>query len=150
MDDYVVLGTGSRSVTRRHLVTMELTGCLTKAQSLGRRLVVRHGMCPDGADMLMHSWATTMRDRGWNVVPEPHPAQNHPTEDFGPWPGAGPRRNTHMVNLGADEALAFIDLCSSPRCRRVDPHGSHGATDCANKAHKAGITVKAYHLWLNS
>ncbi|MEU1863677.1 SLOG family protein [Streptomyces gardneri] len=44
-----------------------------------------HGHCPDGADSLADAWA-----RANGVTVEPHPAQRHPTQDFGPWPGAGP------------------------------------------------------------
>ncbi|MFB6934553.1 hypothetical protein [Streptomyces chartreusis] len=75
---------------------------------------------------------------------EQHPAQRHPTEDFGPWPGAGPRRNAHMVSLGADACLAFIGPCTSPRCRRPGPHPSHGASGCADLAEQAGIPTRRW------
>jgi hypothetical protein len=52
-----------------------------------------------------HIAAEFGRKAGWAV--EAHPAQNHPTEDFGPWPACGPRRNHFMISLGADLLVAF-------------------------------------------
>ena len=46
-----------------------------------------------------------------------------------------------MVTLGAGLCLAWIMPCVKPYCRRPDPHGSHGATHCADLAGKAGIPV---------
>lgn len=61
------------------------------------------------------------------ITIEPHP----PLEaKFGRWPAAGPRRNEHMVELGADVCLAFP-------CRR-----SKGTVDCMQKAWKAGIPTR--------
>ncbi|MET9346271.1 SLOG family protein [Streptomyces termitum] len=57
-------------------------------------MTVVHGTCPTGADALADAWA-----RAHGVPVERHPAQRHPTEDFGPWPGADPRRSTFMVGL---------------------------------------------------
>jgi YspA, cpYpsA-related SLOG family len=80
------------------------------------------GHCPDGADAICELWASRM---GWDV--EPHPA-NWVT--YGR--AAGPIRNAEMVLLGADICLAFIK------------NGSRGASDCANKAEKAGIPTIRY------
>lgn len=63
------------------------------------------------------------------ITVEPHP----PLESkFGRWPGAGPRRNEFMVELGADVCLAFP-------CRR-----SKGTVDCYTKAIRAGIPTRVY------
>lgn len=62
-----------------------------------------HGQCHrGGVDLLADSIA-----EGWDWRVERHPAQNHPTQDFGPWPGCGPRRNKHMASLGADRGFLF-------------------------------------------
>lgn len=128
-DTYRVLVTGSRDLTDGYLVREQL------------------GHCRTGADAIADMWVTRMKLNGWPVEVERHPAQHHPTESFGPWPACGPIRNSHMVSLGADECLAFVGKCTSDRCQRKTPHGSHGASDCASKAAKTGITVKRWDLW---
>lgn len=113
--------------------------------SSGWQFVVVHGQCPSGADKIADEWCESMIDpevTGDSIAVERHPAQGHPSQDFGPWPAAGPRRNAYMVSLGADLCLAFIGPCTSPRCRRTDPHPSHGASGCADLAEKAGIPVR--------
>jgi hypothetical protein len=142
MSTYRVLVTGSRDWTNRRQVEDTLTTAGALAIALGQRLVVVHGACPTGVDAIANEWAEWHRQRGQPFAVEPHPAQRHPTEDFGPWPGAGPRRNAHMVQLGADACFAFIGLCTSSRCRRPEPHGSHGATGCADLAEAAGIPTR--------
>jgi hypothetical protein len=49
-----------------------------------------------------------------------------------------------MVNLGADIALAFIGPCIKPRCPRPQPHGSHGASGCADLAEATGIPTRRF------
>lgn len=102
--------------------------------------VIVHGACPTGADA-QAAWWVRMHGRTLGVTEEPHP-----TEDFGPWPGAGPRRNAYMASLGADLCLAFLGPCTSPRCRRSEPHPSHGASGCARLAEKAGIPTQRITL----
>jgi len=93
-----------------------------------RILVLVHGACPTGADYLADvMWA------GW-VEKWPGlfaPAEKYPANwELGK--GAGPRRNTRMVNLGADVCVAFAAAFRS------------GTGDCARKARKAGIEVLDY------
>lgn len=149
-DDYRVIVTASRDLADRNLVRNELEISLCTAIAYGIPLVVVHGHCGGGGDKFADEWALEKKADGFPVDVERHPAQNHPTQDFGPWPAAGPKRNKYMVGLGADECLAFIGPCTSPKCKRPMPHGSHGATGCADAARKAGITVERWELWKSS
>ena len=88
--------------------------------------VLVHGHCPTGADAIADDWVI-----GHDRLAERHPAQwidahGHYNR------GAGFRRNTHMVYLGADLCLAFI------------LNNSKGATHTANLAEKAGIRTIRY------
>lgn len=146
---YRVLVTASRDLTDRKLVWDALDRVLPTALYVGRRLVVVHGACPTGGDKFAADWGYAMRDAGEPVDVERHPAKNHPTQDFGPWPGCGPRRNAYMTGLGAAECLAFIGPCTSIRCRRDYPHGSHGASGCADLAERVRIKTTRWDLWAN-
>ncbi|SFD13519.1 SLOG family protein [Streptomyces aidingensis] len=142
MTDFRLIITGSRDWTDTAAIRDALDYAMCYIQE--RRLVVVHGACPTGADRHADQLARQMRARGMPVDIEPHPAVGHPTEDFGPWPGAGPRRNAHMIALGADACYAFIRPCAKRRCRHPGPHGSHGATGCADRAEAAGILVRRW------
>jgi hypothetical protein len=99
-------------------------------------LTIVHGACPSGADYMAQTFAVGKPD----VTVERHPAD---------WkrrgPKAGPERNAHMVQLGADACLAFIGPCTSPRCSRPGRHDSHGATGCADLAEAHGIPVTRHY-----
>jgi hypothetical protein len=104
-------------------------------------LTVVQGAAKKG-DAIAANWAADAKRRGLPVVDEPHPAD---------WDkhgiGAGLIRNEEMVNDGADICLAFIDECRKPpsKCkRRPRPHGSHGATHCADLAEDAGIETRRF------
>lgn len=142
MSIYRVLVTGSRGCDDPMAIGTALVQAVARAGD--RFVLVVHGDCPTGADMLARRWVRRMQGQGWDVDHEAHPAQGHPTEDFGPWPNAGPKRNAYMVGLGADECLAFIGGCTSPRCTKAGPHPSHGATGCAVLAEAAGIRVRRW------
>jgi hypothetical protein len=49
-----------------------------------------------------------------------------------------------MVDDGAHLCLAFIDPCTDARCRKKEPHGSHGATETARMAEEAGIPARRF------
>lgn len=69
------------------------------------------------------------------VESERHPARDHPTEDFGSWPGCGPRRNNYMASLGADIGLLF-----------PHPKEHKGTLDMARALIEHGIPSKTYPL----
>ena len=57
---------------------------------------------------------------------------------------AGLDRNGRMVDMlkaSGGECLALVARCARPQCPRREPHGSHGATHCAQLARDAGIPV---------
>ena len=130
---YRVLVTGSRDWTDGPTIWRALADTL-RPIPINRETVIVHGACPTGADYQADEWG-----RGFGATIEQHRAEDH-----GPWPAAGPRRNAHMVSLGADVCLAFIGPCTSPRCRRPDPHPSHGASGCADLAEQAGIPTRRW------
>lgn len=132
MNDFRILLTGSRRWTETAPLYAGLRRAVQEARNC--RPVLVHGGCPSGVDHLADEWA-----RHHGVVREVHRA-----EDFGWWPACGPLRNSHMVHLGADVALALIGPCTSPRCTRQGVHGSHGATHCAELARASGISVHVY------
>lgn len=136
---YRILVTGSRDWTDDRAIGNTLTSAAALAVAQGKRLVVVHGACPTGADRIADAWARWHQNRGRDIDIEEYPAR-----DFGPWPACGPIRNKHMVSLGADACLAFIGPCTRPRCRRPDPHPSHGASHCAHLAEAAGIPTKRW------
>ena len=129
--DFRVLITGSRRMTDWEPIR-EGFDRLVRAEAhvieKRARIVVVHGAGPGdresgapGCDELVQKLFDTDY---FGVTVEPHP----PVETkFGRWPGAGPRRNSYMVGLGADWCLAFP-------CRH-----SKGTVDCLTKAWKAGI-----------
>lgn len=138
---YRVLVTGSRDWPTPQTVFDAIRDA--RAEVGDRPITVIHGACHTGADAAA-AYLCRRQGPGFNLTEEKHPAKGHPTEDFGPWPAAGPRRNAHMVSLGADLCLAFVMPCTKPNCRRPQPHGSHGTTNCADLAEAAGIPTKRY------
>jgi hypothetical protein len=147
-----VLVTGSRSIppVAHQWMCTRLSTLLDEAIVTDRTLVVVQGACPSGADFGAFTWATDMKRNGLPVVAESHPAKGHPTENFGEWPDAGPRRNSFMVGLGADRCVAVICQCTSTYCRRNDRHPSHGTMDCVRKAKAAEIPLDKLELWKES
>lgn len=118
---YRVLVTGSRDWNDPDLVHDALAMAVYQQVPA----VIVHGACPTGADALASRWVQQHRVIGLHE--ELHPAQWK-------WHGraAGPRRNAHMVSLGADICLAFIR------------NGSRGATHTADLAEAAGIETRRW------
>lgn len=86
-------------------------------------LTIVHGDCiMGGADAIAKHWCHYSGSRH-----EPHPA-----EWFKYGKDAGPIRNQHMVDLGADLVLAFPQ------------GGSTGTRDCVQRARAAGIPVRVF------
>lgn len=137
MKPYRILITGSRDWQDRAAVDDILTATAAANAFTETPTVIVHGGCPTGADAMADDWAR------WHAARNPLiEFERHRAETFGPWPQCGPIRNRHMVGLGADITLAFIGPCTKPNCRRPQPHGSHGASGCADLAEQAGITVR--------
>ena len=155
-----ILVTASRSWTDAHAVRFALEAAALDAY--GREVTVVHGAA-GGGDMLTDKAA---RDLGFTV--EAYPAGwDGPCRaecDHGPrkrrrdgtsyCPAAGQYRNAEMVALGAERAVALILPCQDRKCREPRPHGSHGATGCAEMARAAGIPVTPFGLvppsWLQA
>jgi hypothetical protein len=144
-----VLVTASRDLKSHEPLWSTLDNHMSLALAEERQLIIVQGGA-SGGDEIARNWGHAMRRAGLDVVVETHPAKNHPTEDFGDWPECGPRRNRFMVGLGATECVAMIGPCTSSRCRRTYPHGSHGASGCADMATAAGIPVDRWDLWKES
>jgi hypothetical protein len=125
-----ILVTGSRDWPEWNVVNKALLDACGQHGDL----TIVHGACPTGADQMADKFCKYQ-----GLTPERHPA------DWSTGPSAGPNRNKAMVALGADLCLAFITPCNSPRCRRPQPHGSHGATGTADLAEAAGIEVIRYY-----
>lgn len=115
-----VLVTGSRDWKDRSSVWYALQGELERYGSI----VVVHGACPTGADDIADRWAWGMYQEGHQAMPEDHPAD---WDRYGK--AAGPIRNKHMVDLGADVCHAF------------PIEGSRGTFGCMRLAEEAGIPV---------
>ena len=134
MADYRILVTGSRDWTDEAKLALHL-GMATGVPADWRSVVVVHGACKTGADKIADTLA-----RSHKLRVEPHPADWRPAGTFDR--SAGFKRNTLMVSLGADVCLCFLMPCTDPKCRRTDPHGSHGASHCAGLAEAAGIETR--------
>lgn len=136
-----VLVTGSRSWDDAKTVRQALEAvAVGLAEARVPVMTVVHGACPNGADELADQWIRYHRG-------DPHvTAERHPAlwQKFGK--RAGPVRNEIMVSRGAWLCLAFIAPCSDAKCDEPKPHGSHGATHCAELASDAGIPMRVWHL----
>ncbi|MGW0245527.1 SLOG family protein [Nocardia goodfellowii] len=121
MNPLRILVTGSRHWPDRATVD----NALTEQHNLSTELTVVHGDNPRGADRMARDWCT----RHPEVTEERHPADwnRHGR-------AAGPIRNAHMIERGADLVLAF-PLPSSV-----------GTRDCISRAENARIPVRIIPL----
>lgn len=120
-----LLFTGSRSFDDRAAIWVALDIIAESALASGyERVLLVHGACDKGGDVHADAWYRAMRSE-MPLGIERHPAN---WRKFGS--SAGPRRNRHMVSLGADLCLAAIR------------NNSAGATRCAAWAERAGIHVQ--------
>lgn len=120
-----ILITGTRiepTVRQRDQISAHLMTAVDVGPEV--EIVFVHGACPTGVDAFVDEWA-----RRYGAIREPHPAR-----DFGSWPSCGPKRNAHMVSLGADLCLGFPGPAS------------RGTWDCLRRAVDAGIPTRAYSL----
>ena len=118
---YRVLVTGSRDWDAEESLRQALIAAAFRGRQ-ERDLIVVHGACPTGADVMANTWA---KDYGF-------PAERHPADWTGYGKSAGFIRNAEMVALGADLCLAFYKQGA----------GNKGTDHCASLAEKAGIPVR--------
>lgn len=116
-----LLVTGSRDWENVAVLREALYAAWRRLNQDDWSVVLVHGAARGADSMAASLWA----EQGFPV--EPHPAE---WETLGR--AAGPIRNSEMVGLGADEALAF------------PMPASIGTYDCIEKVVKAGITVRVY------
>jgi hypothetical protein len=104
-------------------------------------MLLAHGACPRGVDALGDRWARRRKAAGWRVGVEAFPA------NWAEGKGAGFARNRDLVKPGAHLCFALIAPCAKRGCEKPQPHGSHGATDCARVAEGAEIPVQRFDLF---
>lgn len=138
---YRILITGSRDWRDPARLTFELGRAIGGSGCAPGDVVIIHGACPRGADRMAADLAVAYGYRferypaGWEapcVAGLCKPGHRRRRNGKTYCPAAGNYRNQVMVDLGADICLAFI------RAR------SPGATDCAGRAERAGITVRRF------
>lgn len=146
MTERRILVTGSRDWSDHWVVSRELVRYISENANLStdrhgfpvdwdtQGWVVVHGHCPTGADAWADEFAVTHL-----IEVERHQAD---WREYGK--RAGFKRNSEMVDAGADICLAFINPCTSDRCTAPKPHGSHGTVDTIRKAHALGIPVRIF------
>lgn len=130
-----LLITGSRDIPaeKRHTVQMKIWEVYLTMKERDEALLVVHGDCPSGADhwaRLMVEMAVESGMRG--IGQERHPANWNGTDGR----AAGFVRNQEMVDLGADQCVAF----------KLRGAGNKGTSHCAGRAAAAGIPVE--EIWV--
>lgn len=123
-----IIVTGSRQWDDAQLVT-ELIDTVAGTDPESPFTLV-HGHCRKGVDEIadLHCQGLTQ----WAI-------QRYPADWHRDGQVAGMLRNMDMVRAGGDLCLAFIGPCVKPQCNRKEPHGTHGATHCADTARMGRI-----------
>lgn len=125
-----LLVTGSRGWKDEHTARQMLLWALTW---YGGSMVLVHGDAPGADQICRNAW------RQAGQPDEPHRPNWRPNGVFDPQ--AGFDRNGVMVARGADQALAFDLPCTDPKCRRREPHVTHGTEHCIRLIQYAGIPL---------
>jgi YspA, cpYpsA-related SLOG family len=134
-----VLVTGSRNWTAANLI-WQVLHIVASEHCTGNRFWVRHGGCPEGADLAAHIWCEYHAACG----PDLYVTEETMRAAWALGKGAGFARNRRMVDSDTvDLCIAFIAPCIKADCAGK-PHGSHGATDCANYAESQGVQTWRY------
>jgi hypothetical protein len=121
-----IIVTGSRNLYPR----AEATRILFRQVDLAfpAEIMVIHGCCPSNRlRNVDFAFDEAALDLGLQVE------QWHP-EQYGAWPGCGPRRNAAMVAFGANIGIAYHD----------NLEGSKGTLGCVRLMLQAGIPVLLY------
>lgn len=137
MKAFKILFTASRHLRDRTPVHTGLENTVAQVPEEQPVIVMQGGA--RGGDRFADEWAQAHRPR---IKPREYPAQ---WEKFGN--RAGRLRNEEMVDRHPNVCLAIILACVSPKCDRTEPHGSHGATHCADLAETDGIPTFRYEPW---
>ena len=116
---YTLMTTGGRDMWDTDLVQAVFDVPIIRAHARSGSLLVKHGACPSGADLLVH-WYCLGHDIGVEMFPAD-------------WDGlgrsAGPLRNFKMVASGCDLFISFP--------------GGRGTAHCTQAAVSAGLLVGA-------
>lgn len=129
-----LLVTGSRNWDEGYILSLRYGQALGYLHTPLDEIVTVHGGAR-GVDGFISSLAAFYR----------YPQEVHVAkwEEFGR--RAGMVRNQWMVDKGADLCIAFIAQCDQQGCDKPQPHGSHGATGCADLAEQAGIETWRFY-----
>ena len=130
-----LLVTGSRGWTDRRIIFNALHWGWS---SFGPGTVLVHGGASGADSLCRRVW----KEAG--LPDEVHTPQWRPHGVFNPV--AGFDRNARMVALGADRAFYFGLSCSDEKCRRQEPHLTHGTEDCVQRIKDAGIPLWGWTL----
>ena len=137
----IILVTGSRTWTDFRViydafsyVNMDVYGVFHVVGECN--ITLRHGGAK-GADLMSAQAASQI---GWKVEPPFKPDwDKHGL-------AAGFIRNQEMIDTEPKPGLclSFMMSCTKPSCKKANPHPSHGAADCAERAERAGIPTRRY------
>lgn len=128
-----VLVTGSRTWSDGSWVVR----VLDTVRSTVDEMTLFHGAASEGADAHAEYWYRARKRAGDDGVG----IRRFPAK-WSRGGGAGLARNREMVDAKPDLVLAFLCRCKSASCKRAEPHGTHGASQCADYAEGSEIEVR--------